>query len=219
MCPPNNQNGTNLWWCGLDENENACRSGNGGHFFSYPTGSILGFPPVESSPSLATITSNFLLTTTFFAGLSSKATTVPASSPAKASTDDTLSAQTQGYSTSLPMDVSTPSENQKSLASPSSTAGVTTTKGGGSSTKLSTAIGVAVGIPLGIFVIGFLAFLVWKERMRQHRNDNRMFNQGIVSNKKDQPVGAAIKSPWIELADTQTPRELGDTGRRELPRV
>lgn len=218
MCPPNTP-GIGQWWCGVDEDQNACQSGDGGHFGTYPSGSILGFPPITSSSSLATITSSLLSTTTIFAGLCSEATTVPVSSPAKASTDHTLSAQTQGYSTSLAIDVSAPSDDQNCLASPSTTAGVALAQSVGSSTKLPTTIGVAVGIPLGMFVIGFLALSFWKERTRRYRSDKRIVSPETVSKKDDQPVGAAAKSPWIELADNPLPRELGDTGKRELPSI
>ena len=83
MCPPNNEVGYGLWWCGIDEGEKACQLGNGGHFSSYLNGSALGFPPITNSSSSATIASSFLLITTIFARPSSKATIAPTSSPAK----------------------------------------------------------------------------------------------------------------------------------------
>ena len=182
MCPPNNEAGPNMWWCGIDEGEKTCQLGNGGHFNTYPNGSILGFPPLTNSPPSATIVSSFLLTiTTSFAGPSSKATSATIVSSFLLTTT--------------------------SFAGPSSKATIAPAS---SPAKLPTAIGVAVGIPLGIIAIGFLVLLSWKI-MRQHRSDSQILDQGIVSKKDDLPVPAASKTQLLELADTQLPRELDDT--------
>ena len=84
----------------------------------------------------------------------------------------------------------------------------------GHSASLPTAIGVGVAVPLGIAALGFLGFLFWKE---VGRRQSRMLSQESTLGTGNESTTAAIKGQWTELPDIQTPRELGGTGRRELP--
>lgn len=168
------------WWCGADEDSIPCQSGHNAHFNVYTNGSVLGTPPINSPSSIITHFGQIITTT--FAGSNSKAITVLASSPAKTSTDPSLSTQIQEHSASLPI-----------------------------------AIGVGVGIPLGVFGIGLLVLLFWREAARQRRSKSQILSQGTVLRKEHRGVAAAIGGGWSELPDTQLPRELEDTGKRELP--
>lgn len=193
--------GPHQWWCGRDEDTKACQSGNNATFNTYTSGFDLGTPPVTPSTSSAATDSSDLATTTLFAGPSSEATTVPASSPAKTSTGPPLSAQTQGQSTDLPIDPPAPARTQ------------------GHSASLPIAIGVGIGIPLGIFGIGLLVLLFWREAARQRRSKSQILSQGTVLRKEHRGVAAAVGGGWRELPDTQLPSQLEDTGKRELPSI
>lgn len=94
--------GAPKWWCGQNEFTQACQSGTSAHFNDYTAGVVLRTPPVSSSPSSTAIDSSQMVTTALFAGPSSEATTVLASSLAKTSTGPPF-AQTQEHSASLPI--------------------------------------------------------------------------------------------------------------------
>ncbi len=196
-CPNKNNESAN-WWCGTEPGSEACQSGAVGHFVVYTPASILGFPPVTSSTSAVTTSQAALIATTSFAEPSSKVVTTPASSPAKTSTDPPFPTRTQASTTSSRTDYPAPAQTQKSSAS------------------LPIAIGVGVGIPLGVLIIGFLALSFWKEVVRQRASKSRKLSQEPALVNRDQSITAIINEPRTELADTQLPRELGDTGRREL---
>ncbi len=55
--------------------------------------------------------------------------------------------------------------------------------------------------------------------VRQRTNKGQKLSQEPALANRDQSGTAVISEPWPELADTQLPRELDDTGRRELPSV
>ena len=87
----------------------------------------------------------------------------------------------------------------------------------GHSASLPTAIGVGVGVPLGIASLGFLGFLFWKQLGRQRTSQGRVLSQGPTLGTGDHSITAAIGGQWTELPDIQSPRELGGTDRKELP--
>lgn len=87
----------------------------------------------------------------------------------------------------------------------------------GHSASLPTAVGVGVGVPLGIASLGFLGFLFWKHMGRQRTSQSRVLREGPTRKTDDQSTTAAIRGQWTELPAIQSPRELGGTGREELP--
>ena len=189
-CAPVN-NESVQWWCGNETETTACHAGIDAYFPSYPSGSILGFPPVTPSSSAPMTTFGSTVTTTFSAGpgsnaatvTASSATTVTAASPAEMSTDPSVPVQKQKHSASLP-----------------------------------TALGVGIGVPLGIGIIGFLGFLSWREAARRRRSKPRILSQEAV-NQTDKSATAAVDGSWTEsheLPDAQRPRELGGNSRMEL---
>ena len=105
--------------------------------------------------------------------------------------------------------VSSPSKTSTDLSLPTQTQG--------HSGSLPTAIGVGVGVPLGIASLSFLGFLFWKQVGRQRTSQSRVLSQGPTLGTGDQSATAATRRQWTELPDIQSPRELGDTGRKELP--
>lgn len=189
------------WWCGNESETTPCQTGIDATFPQYTSGTILGFPPIAPLPPVSTKILSNIVATTFSAGANLKAITITTSSLIKTSTEPLISTQIQGQSTRLPIDTPTPIQTQKHAAS------------------LPTAIGVGIGIPLGVFTIGFLGFLFWKEAARQRRRKPQILSQGLVLGKGDRSATAAIGAPWSELPDAQLPRELDDTGRRELPGI
>ena len=200
LCPSLN-NGPIQWWCGNESKITACQDGTDAYFNNYTKGSILGFPPVTSSSSAGTKLSSDIVTTTFSAQPISNTISVLVSPPSKTSTDPSLPTQTQGPSKTS-TDPSLPTQTQ------------------GHSASSPTAIGAGVGVPLGIAFLG-LGFLFWKQVGRQRASQSRVLSQGptqgITQGTSDQSATAAIRGQWTELPDIQSPRELGDTGRKELP--
>lgn len=89
----------------------------------------------------------------------------------------------------------------------------------GHSASLPTAVGVGIGVPLGIACLGFLGFLFWKQvgRQRSRTSQSRVLREGPTLAIGDQPATAAIREQWSELPGIQSPRELGGTSRKELP--
>ena len=91
----------------------------------------------------------------------------------------------------------------------------------GHSNSLPTAIGLGVGVPLGIACLGFLGFLFWKKvGGRQRTSQSRVLRKGPSLGTDDQSTTTAATrgGQWTELPGIQLPRELGgDTGREELP--
>ena len=83
------------------------------------------------------------------------------------------------------------------------------------STSPLIAIGVGIGIPLGIAAIGFLVFLFWKEALRQRRSKPRILSQDIGLNSGGHFAATAIEGQWTELPDAQLPRELYGRGGTE----
>lgn len=72
-----------------------------------------------------------------------------------------LNLPANGDSTSAPTGACTSTPNEPSGSSNSSE------KNGNDNSKNAVAIGAGVGIPLGIAALGFLAYLVWKEKRRK----------------------------------------------------
>ena len=220
------------WWCGDPSVTPICQSGNQGYLRDYTSGSILGFPPISSSPSAATQSSCGLATTTFYAS---------ASCPIKMSTAPSLSAQTLRRSTNLPTDPPASTQSQEHSASlpvssptDMSTAPSLSTqtqrrstnpptglpgpaKSQERSASLPTAIGFGVGIPLGIAAIGFLGFLFWRAAERERKSKSRILSQEHALGNGDQSASVVIDRLGNELPDAQLPSELDDTGKRELP--
>ena len=87
------------------------------------------------------------------------------------------------------------------------------------SANLTTAIGVGVGVLLGIAAIGFLGFLSWKLAERKCKGKSRIQSQEHAQGNGDQSASVVIDRPRTELPDAQLRRELDDTGMRELPRI
>ena len=81
-------------------------------------------------------------------GADPKVITVSGSSSVKPATKRLVSAQIVGQSTGLPTESSVPVQPQEHSAS------------------LPTAIGVGIGVPLGVATVGFLGFLFRKEAVR-----------------------------------------------------
>ena len=102
-----------------------------------------------------------------------------------------------------------------------STAPSSPTQTHGQSASLPTAIGAGVGVPLGIASLGFLGFLFWKQVGRQRTSRSQALSQALSQapalGTGDQSATAAVRGQWTELPDIQLPRELGGTGRKELP--
>ena len=196
QCPPID-NGAIQWWCGNSSDTTPCQIGVNASFVSYIDGTILGLPPVTSSPSTATKDFSNIVTTTFSAGGIPEATTVTASSLAKTFTDNLVSAQPTAQSSRRPTNPPAPTQTQDSAA------------------NLPTAIGVGISVPLGIATIGLLGFLFWKEAARQRRSKPRILSQ-LVLDKGEQSAVTASKSPCFEMPDDQRPGELGGNSRSEL---
>lgn len=112
-----------------------------------------------------------------------------------------MPAQTQGQSTRLPTGSSVPAQTE----APSS--------------SLPTAIGVGIGVPLGIAIVGFLGFFFWKEAMRQRRTKPRTLSQKTGLNNDGQLAAATVDGQWTELPDAQIPRELDGHERIELSSI
>ena len=73
-------------------------------------------------------------------------------------------------------------------------------------------MGVGIGVPLGIAIIGLFGSLFWRETMRQ-----RQFNSRILSQKSvHENVGQFAPMFTVELPDAQLPREMDGLGRVEL---
>ena len=195
-CPP--VNGGIEWWCGNETETTACQIGISASFISYTPGSILGFPPLTSSPSAITKNVDDPVTTTFSAEPNSGAISVSTSSSSYTSASPSLCAQNPKQSISLPTDPSMPASTQKH------------------STSLPTAMGAGIGIPLGIAILGLLGFLFWKKAVRQRKSRPQILSQEIGS-KKDSQIGAAtLDPPWKEMHDIRFPRELNGQERSEL---
>ena len=79
----------------------------------------------------------------------------------------------------------------------------------GRSASLPTTIGLAIGIPLGIAVVGFLSFVMWEEAGRQRKSEARRLNQQLALEKGGQSATAAINQPRTELPDTPLPFSVG----------
>lgn len=182
------------WWCGDESVTTPCQSGVNAIFLSPTFGSILGFPPVTSSQAAATSTLINTAITIFSSGLSS--TTIISSG--LDSKQISVSASSRAKATTNP---SVPAQTQERSAS------------------LPTAIGLGIGVPLGIAVIGFLSFMMWKEAGRQRTSEGHRLIQQPALGKGGQSATAAINQRRTELPDTQLPLELDDTGRRELPNI
>lgn len=54
-------------------------------------------------------------------------------------------------------------------------------------------------------------------RQRTRASQSRVLRDGPTLKTGDQSATANVRGQWIELPDTQLSRELGDSGRRELP--
>lgn len=192
LCPS-----TDVWWCGRSPETTACQTGINASFVGYTAGSILGFPPLTLSPSAQINSPSNPVTATISAGPTSKATAVMASSSVKMSTGSLVPAQTQGQLTRLPTGSSVPVETEAP------------------STSLPIAIGVEIGVPLGIATVSFLGFNFGKEAMRQRRTKPRTLRKSGLDND-GQFAAATIDGQWTELPEAQLPRELDGHGRTEL---
>ncbi|KAM0804210.1 hypothetical protein BDR22DRAFT_837375 [Usnea florida] len=163
------------WWCGNETKIPACHAGIDALFPSYPSGSILGFPPLTPSSSAPITTSSITVIT---------AAPVTTASTAKIATDPSVPVQTQKNPASLP-----------------------------------TALGVGIGVPLGIATIGFLGFLFWREAARRRRSKPRTLSQEAVLNQTNKSAVAAVDGSSTEsreLPDAQRLREMDGTVRMEL---
>lgn len=197
-CPPVN-NANEGWWCGNSGETTPCQPGIHASFVPYTTGYILGFPPLITPTSALTKDPSNLVITGSSVGPSSKTSTISTSSPMDTSTGPFVPTRTQEQSTRLPTDPPIPAQTQAH------------------STSLPTAIGVGIGVPLGIATIGLLAFLFWKESVRQRRSKPRITSQEIGLNGGH--FVAATFGSRTELPDTQLPREVCGRGRTELPSI
>ena len=86
------------------------------------------------------------------------------------------------------------------------------------SATLPTALGVGIGVPLGIATIGLLGFLFWKEIARQRKSEPqpRSSQETVLNNGGH--FGTTNDRGWSnELRDTQSVGELEGQGKTELP--
>ncbi|KAM0804983.1 hypothetical protein BDR22DRAFT_817482 [Usnea florida] len=166
-------------------------------------GSFLGFPPVTSSPSAPTAVPSNLAATTSSAGPLSKAISVLASSPADVSTDSAVS-------TSVPS--SPPANKPTALAVSAQTKERSAT--------LPTALGVGIGVPLGIAAVGLLGFLFWKEIARQRKSEPLpRSSQEMVLNNGAHFGTTNIRGSSNELHGTQPANEMDGGAKFELPNM
>ncbi|KAL9076975.1 MAG: hypothetical protein Q9161_000608 [Pseudevernia consocians] len=179
------------WWCGNDQEALPCQTGADASFVSYTAGSALGFAPITSTLSSAIDTST-------------KPISLSLSSTAVTSIDTATPTQDPHESIGLSI------AKDAVPTSHAPTTAATSAQDQPQSNKLPTAIGVGIGVPLGIATIGFLGFLFTRERKLKHKrkSTNSSHESGLTVNVDALPM---------ELRDTQRPYELGDSGRNEMP--
>lgn len=87
---------------------------------------------------------------------------------------------------------------------------MTSAQGEPQSNKLPTAIGVGIGVPLGIATIGFLGFLFTRDTKLKAKRKS-------TNSRHESRLKGNVDATPMELRDTQRPYELGDSGRNEMP--
>ena len=179
------------WWCGNEGETAPCQTGVDANFVSYTPGFALGIAPITS------ILSSAIDTSTKPISLSSSSTAVTSIHTAKPTQDQHKSINQSTAKDAVP-------------TSHAPTTAATSAQGQPQSNKLPTAIGVGIGVPLGIATIGFLGFLFTREtKLKDKRKSiNSSHESGLKVNVDASPM---------ELRDTQRPYELEDSGRNEMP--
>ena len=185
------------WWCGNDEETAPCQTGPNASFVSYTAGSAQGIAPITSSILSPSAIDTSTKPTTSFSSSSSTAVT---------SIDDTNTPTQDLHESTLGLS-STAKDDDAPISRSPTTAAISSALPGQpqSSNKLPTAIGVGIGVPLGIATVGFLGFLFTRQtNLKDKRksiaikNPSSRGGSGLQINNVD--VNASSSSP-IELRD------------------
>ena len=224
-CPHENTGtkfGPYQWWCGDLRKRTPCQAGVDANFVNYTSGHFLGTAISRStlqSAAWSTPTQPNTLpassSTNPFTGAAAPTTIQhEAISPSTATdvapidptaTNAASSTQSQPHQNSL---LSTTSVGAPDQASTNSAASAESPP---QSSSLPTAIGVGIGVPLGIAVTGFLGFLFAREaRLKKDQKK-------AVSPIDKGEVKANLGGPKLELHDEPRPFEVGGNGVLELP--
>lgn len=168
-----------------------CQTGPDSSFVSYTGGSAQGIAPITSILSSAIDTST-------------KPISLSSSSTAVTSIDTATPKQDQHESINL----LTAKDTVPTSHAP--TTAETSAQGQPQSNKLPTAIGVGIGVPLGIATIGFLGFLFTRETKLKDKRKS-------INSSYESALKVNVNASPMELRDTHRPYELEDSGRNEMP--
>ena len=179
------------WWCGNDEETPPCQTGPDSSFVTYTDATALLIAPTTSSPSSAI-------------DASTKPISLSSSSTDVTSIDTATPRQNphESIGQSTAKDAAPTSHAPRTVA--------TSAQGQPPSNKLPTAIGVGIGVPLGIATIGFLGFLFTRET--KLKDKRKSTNSSHASGSR-----VNVDASPRELRDTGRPYELEDSGRKEMP--
>ena len=179
------------WWCGNDLDTPPCQTAPNSSFVTYTDGTALLIAPTKSTPSSAI-----------------DASTKPislSSSPTAVTSIDTATATQNPHES-----ISQSSAKDAVPTSHAPRAVATSSQSQPQSNKLPTAIGVGIGVPLGIATIGFLGFLFTRETKLKDKMESTSSSHGSESDVN-------VYASRMELRDTERPYELGGIGRNEMP--
>ncbi len=178
------------WWVGDENIATPCESGQGASFTVWPSANVGKVIQRATSTSSSASASTSQAGQTRPASSSTPSTTSASSFPAKA---------TLGTSSGdLP---SVPVTNQPGDSS-------------GSGDTLSLALGIGLGVPLGVASIGFLAFLLWKaRRQKQPSMPSSYFAQAEKLNEENFDQTAK------EMGGNETAQEMWAKDPKELPEM
>lgn len=192
-CPRMNKNISERlqWWCGNDEETPPCQTGPDSSFVTYTGGSALLIAPTTS------ILSSAIDTSTKPASPSSSSTAITSIDAAKPTQNPHESIGLSAAKDAVPT-----SHAPRAVA--------TSAQGQPQSNKLPIAVGVGIGVPLGIATIGFLGYLFTRETKLKAKR------KSTTSSHESRSKVNVDASP-MELRDTQRPYELGDSARNEMP--
>ena len=211
-CPPENTSDPSSpfrWWCGSRWKTPVCQTGVDGNFVDYTSGHFLG-TAFSSSTSFQSAT---LPTPTPFPDDEKEA--VGPSSTAKDITPIDLASATTTSATaqSQPHQQSgLPSANSIATPNQASTNSAASAQSSPRSSNPSTAIGIGIGVPLGIAVTGLLTFLFIREKRLKRHKTKPVGSTGVGEGGASRVVGG----PMPELHDRQRPFEVGGNGVSEL---
>ena len=178
------------WWVGDEKRVIPCQSGQGASFTAWPRETI--GKVIQRTTSTSSSAS---------ASTSQTGQTSPASSSTP-STTSALSPTTQATPRTSSVDLpSVPATNQPGGSS-------------GSGDRLSLALGIGLGVPLGIASIGFLAFLLWKAR---HQKRPSMPPSDFA--QADKLNGEYLDQTAKDMGGDETAQEMGEKDPKELPEI